>query len=130
MSVSNDSVKLSVCLAVHNESKIIGECLKDLPVEFFDYPAASPSVYHLFVVRTPRRAALQEFLSGKGISTGVHYPIPLPLQKAFDFLGYRAGQFPVSEKLSRETLSLPIFPEITGVEIQRVADAMRAFFTK
>jgi dTDP-4-amino-4,6-dideoxygalactose transaminase len=64
-------------------------------------------------------------MANSEISTGVHYPIPVHLQPAFAGLGYRLGDFPISERLAGETLSLPIFPEMTSQQIDQVCDALR-----
>ena len=77
-------------------------------------------VYHLFVVRTRKRNALQAFLKEKGIGALIHYPIPIHLQEAYRELGYRRGDLPVTEKCARETLSLPFFPELTEEEMEEV----------
>ncbi len=77
-------------------------------------------VYHLFVVRTKKRNALQAFLKGKGIGALVHYPVPIHLQEAYQELGYRRGDLPVTEKCAREVLSLPLFPELTEQEMEEV----------
>jgi dTDP-4-amino-4,6-dideoxygalactose transaminase len=84
-------------------------------------------VYHLYVVRVPKRDELQKFLDGKGISTGLHYPIPCHLQKVFAGLGYKKGDFPVTEKAADEILSLPMFAELTEEQIKYVADSIREF---
>ncbi len=84
-------------------------------------------VYHLFVIRHPRRDALQEFLAGKGITTLVHYPAPIHLQKGYLDLGYAAGDLPESESASREVLSLPFYPEMTIEMVEEVCQAVLAF---
>jgi dTDP-4-amino-4,6-dideoxygalactose transaminase len=81
-------------------------------------------VYHVYAVRTPDRDGLQEFLTERGIATGIHYPIPVHLQKAFAELGHGEGDFPHSEAAASEVLSLPLFPEITTAQQQRVAEAV------
>lgn len=83
-------------------------------------------VYHVFAVRVPSRDAVRDYLHTSGIQTGVHYPIPVHLQPAYRELGYRAGDFPVSESLAADVLSLPIFPELTAEQVQTVASAVRA----
>lgn len=80
-------------------------------------------VWHLYVVQTAQRAKLQAALDSAGISHGVHYPTPVHLQDAFKELGYGPGSFPVAEALCPRILSLPIFPEITEAQLQRVAAA-------
>jgi len=84
-------------------------------------------VYHLYVIRVPNREKLQAHLEAKGIATGLHYPVPLHMQKCFTHLGYKAGDFPVTEKLANEILSLPMYPELTEEQIKIVADAIREF---
>jgi dTDP-4-amino-4,6-dideoxygalactose transaminase len=79
------------------------------------------------VIRTPRRDELQKFLEAKGISTGLHYPVPLHVQKVFGSLGYRNGDFPVTERLAGEILSLPMYPELTTEQIEYVSGAIREF---
>jgi dTDP-3-amino-2,3,6-trideoxy-4-keto-D-glucose/dTDP-3-amino-3,4,6-trideoxy-alpha-D-glucose/dTDP-2,6-dideoxy-D-kanosamine transaminase len=94
-------------------------------------PSISPGtlhVFHLFVVRTPLRDDLMRFLSGRGIGTLVHYPVPLHLQPAYAGLGHREGDFPVSERAQKEVLSLPLFPELTRAELEEVCEAVRSFF--
>lgn len=81
-------------------------------------------VYHLYVIETDNREALQAKLSAKGIVSGVHYPTPLHLQPAFTQLGYRKGDFPHSEKASNRVLSLPMFPEMTYDQVKWVSDAL------
>ena len=88
----------------------------------------SKHVYHVFVVRTPRRDALRDFLKPKGIDAGLHYPLPLHLQPAYGHLGHRTGDFPFAEQAAREVLSLPIFPGMTADEVDYVAEGVRQFF--
>lgn len=85
------------------------------------------SVYHLYVVRTPNRDALQAYLKDKGVFTGIHYPVPIHLQKSMAFLGYKAGDLPVSERTVNEILSLPMFAELTDEQIRYIADCVRSF---
>jgi dTDP-4-amino-4,6-dideoxygalactose transaminase len=75
-------------------------------------PSWSKAVYHLYVVRTQDREGLMNHLKKAGIATGIHYPIPLHLQKAYIFLSYRAGDFPVSEQVAVEIVSLPMYPQL------------------
>lgn len=84
-------------------------------------------VFHLFVIRIPDRAKLQEFLSEADIRTSVHYPIPIHFQQAYLNLDYRSGMFPVAEEASREVLSLPMFPELNASEITRIGNAILKF---
>jgi dTDP-4-amino-4,6-dideoxygalactose transaminase len=94
-----------------------------LPVEA-DY---SEHVYHLFVVQTGSRDALQRYLSAAGVQTGIHYPVPVHLQPAYAALGHQAGDFPNAEAQSARVLSLPMFAELTEHQIRYVADALKDF---
>jgi len=85
-------------------------------------------VYHLFVIRAERRDALQDHLTRLGIGTGLHYPLPLHLQKAYAHLGLSAGSLPVTERAAGSILSLPMFPELTDDQIDRVGQAIRSFY--
>lgn len=82
-------------------------------------------VYHLFVIRTPKREELRRQLASKEIADGLHYPVPVHLQKAYRFLGYKQGDFPITERCADEILSLPMFPELTNEEIKQVSDAIK-----
>lgn len=88
------------------------------------------SVYHLYVIRVPRRDELQAWLKSYGVSTGIHYPVPIHLQNAMSFLGYKAGDLPVTERSAMEALSLPMYPELTDEEIEFVTDSIKTFYGK
>jgi dTDP-4-amino-4,6-dideoxygalactose transaminase len=90
-------------------------------------PGWSEAVYHLYVVRTSDRDGFMEHLKQAGIGTGIHYPIPLHLQKAYAALNYRKGDFPVAEKVAAEIVSLPMFPQLTNEQQARVGNEIRAF---
>jgi dTDP-4-amino-4,6-dideoxygalactose transaminase len=85
-------------------------------------------VYHLFVIRTKKRNALQVFLKEKGIEILIHYPVPIHLQRAYTELGYRRGDLPVTEKVAHEILSLPFYPELTTEEMREVQEQVKSFF--
>ena len=85
-------------------------------------PAWSRGVYHLYVIRVPDRAALQKHLAEAQIDTGIHYPVPLHLQKAYQYLGYKQGDFPVTEKVASEILSLPMYPQLEAGQQRRVVE--------
>ncbi len=91
-------------------------------------PEGSNPVWHLFVVRTADPAALGAFLRERGIGTARHYPEPVHLTAAYRHLGYRAGEFPVSEQLASRCLSLPIFPGISEEQLDAVVTGVRDFF--
>jgi dTDP-4-amino-4,6-dideoxygalactose transaminase len=106
-----------------------GELLAGIPgVTLPHEPSWARGVYHLYVIRAARRDELQKFLGEKGIGTGLHYPVPLHLQKAYGDRGWKAGDFPVTERLASELLSLPMFPGITASQQEEVASAIRAFY--
>jgi dTDP-4-amino-4,6-dideoxygalactose transaminase len=84
-------------------------------------------VYHLYVVRTRDRDGMMAALKQAGIGSGIHYPVPLHLQKAYVSLGYGEGSFPVAERVAREILSLPMFPQLTAAQQARVAAEVAAF---
>ena len=83
-------------------------------------PEWSRAVYHLYVIRVADREGFMRQLAEAGIGTGIHYPVPLHLQKAYEHLEYRAGDFPVAEKVAREIVSLPMFPQLMAEEQERV----------
>jgi len=83
------------------------------------------AVYHLFVIRHPRRDALMEALRQRGVGTLVHYPIPLHLQPVFAGLGGRQGQLPVAERAAGDILSLPLYPELSDAQAREVLHAVR-----
>jgi dTDP-4-amino-4,6-dideoxygalactose transaminase len=94
-------------------------------------PAEAPAarhVYHLYVVQSGRRDALQSHLARKGIKTGLHYPVPLHLQEAYAALGYKKGDFPITEQIAERGLSLPMFPELSEEQLDHVANAIKEFF--
>jgi len=82
-------------------------------------------VYHLYGIRVANRDRVRECLKEKGISTGIHYPTPLPLLKAYDYLGHNRGDFPVSERLAKESLSLPMYPELAEEQVEFIANVIR-----
>jgi len=82
-------------------------------------------VYHVYAVRHPKRDFLQAALRDQGVQTGIHYPIPVHLQKAYADLGYKAGDFPHSERAASEVLSLPMFPELSEEQLKRVVVALQ-----
>ena len=90
-------------------------------------PSWSRAVYHVYVVRTDDRKALMAYLKDQGIGTGIHYPIPLHLQKVYQPKGYREGDFPICEKVAREIVSLPMFPQLKLDQQQRVVEAAAKF---
>lgn len=92
-------------------------------------PPWAKAVYHVYVVRTKTRNELQVYLEENGIATSLHYPVPLHLQNAYDELGYDKGDFPVSEKLASEILSLSMYPELTYGQQEEVAKRIKEFIS-
>ncbi len=87
-------------------------------------------VYHLYVVRVPKRDELQTWLKSQGVFTGIHYPVPAHLQHVGGWLDYMAGDLSMTERVSGEILSLPMYAELTTEQIEFVANSIRAFYTK
>jgi dTDP-4-amino-4,6-dideoxygalactose transaminase len=109
------------------------DLLSDLDLVLPYEPEHVRAVYHLFVVRlegssSQERDALREHLKVRGISTGIHYPIPLHLQPAYRHLGHEKGDFPISEECARQVLSLPMYPELTQAQMEEVARAIKEFW--
>jgi len=84
-------------------------------------------IYHLYVIRVKRRNAFQTFLHEQGIATMIHYPVPIHLQESYQDLGYKRGDFPISEALAKEIVSLPMYPELTDEEILYICDVINHF---
>lgn len=85
-------------------------------------------IYHLYVLRAPKRDELQAWLKNQGIFTGIHYPVPIHLQPAMKSLGYKVGDLPITEQAVTEILSLPMFAELTDEEVKTVVDAVKGFY--
>jgi len=97
------------------------------PVQLINEPEWSRGVYHLYVVRSQERDGLLSSLKEQNIGTGIHYPIPLHLQKAYRHLNYQNGDFPICEKAAKEIISLPMFPHLKVEEQQRVVRSVAEF---
>jgi dTDP-4-amino-4,6-dideoxygalactose transaminase len=104
------------------------ELLADTPLQLPKEADYAESAYHLYVVRHPRRDEIKKHLEANQVGCALHYPLPLHLQKCYASLGHKEGSFPVAEKAARECLSLPIFPEMTEEQIQRVVEVVNGFF--
>jgi dTDP-4-amino-4,6-dideoxygalactose transaminase len=103
---------------------------KELPesgLRLLEEPSACKSVYHIFPLFTAQRDELREHLHANGISSGVHYPIPVHMQRGFSNLGFHEGDLPQTESVCREVLSLPMYPELTDETVMQIADSVRQF---
>jgi dTDP-4-amino-4,6-dideoxygalactose transaminase len=100
--------------------EMLAQCDLILPREFEGFE----SCFHLFVIRSQRRDAIRKRLIEAGIECSIHYPLALHLQPACQFLGYKAGDFPVSEEIARTALSLPMHPHLTDSEVEQVAETI------
>ena len=116
--------------ARRSRAALYDQLLRDVPgiVTPYVLPQVEP-VYHLYVIRVTdgRRDTLQRYLNEAGIATGLHYPIPVHLQQAYAAMGHKPGDFPVSEQLAAQGLSLPMYPELTDEQVRYVADKIREF---
>jgi len=117
--------------ARRKNAEIYNKLLKNIDeVKLLKIKDFAEPVYHMYVVRVKKRDELRKYLAEKGIATGIHYPLPLHLQPAFEFLGYKKGDFPIAEKLADTVLSLPLFPELEKEEIEYIAKEIENFYTK
>jgi len=104
------------------------ELLAEIPsVTLLTEAEFAESVYHLYVILVDDRDELQKFLDSKGIATGLHYPLPLHLQKAYEHLGYKKGALPVTEHIADRLLSLPMFPELKPEQIEYVVQSIKEY---
>lgn len=102
--------------------------LANTPLTLPQEQPAGRHVYHLYVIQTAERNALQAHLQNQGIGTGIHYPLPVHLQPAYTHLGYPAGSLPITERLAKEILSLPIHPHLSEQDIHHVSQTIHQFF--
>ncbi|MEP7072380.1 MAG: DegT/DnrJ/EryC1/StrS family aminotransferase [Verrucomicrobiota bacterium] len=86
----------------------------------------SKHVFHIYAIRVPERDEVMRQLEAKGISTGVHYPVPVHLQEAYAHLGHGTGSFPVAEQIARDFVSLPMYPELSGEQVDYVIESVQA----
>lgn len=101
-----------------------------LPVELPVTAPGNEHVFHVYAILTDRRDALQQSLADAGVPTLIYYPRPLHLQKVYEDLGYREGDFPVAEAVSKRILPLPMYPELTDEQVDYVVAKIREFFGK
>ncbi len=105
-----------------NESGLAGNEV-GLPAEVTDR-----HIYHQYVIRVPERDSLRDYLRNRGVGSEIYYPVPLHLQDCFAYLEYREGSLPESERAAKETLALPIYPELTAEQIQYVVNTIKEFY--
>jgi dTDP-4-amino-4,6-dideoxygalactose transaminase len=114
--------------ARRENAKLYDRLLSDVPgVAVVREAPSAQSVYHLYVILVDDRDGLQQHLSQKGIGTGLHYPLPLHLQKAYAAMGHKKGDFPVSERTASRLLSLPMFAELTPPQIEYVVGSIKEY---
>ena len=92
-------------------------------------PSGTRAVYHLYVIRVQDRQELQDQLKKAGVGTGIHYPVPLHSQKAYRALRYSQGEFPVTERIATEILSLPMYPQLERVDQETIARSVKECLT-
>jgi dTDP-4-amino-4,6-dideoxygalactose transaminase len=121
--LANDNKKRNVSASIYNELlNNVGDIL--VP----EIAAGCTSVYHIYQIRTQHRDALQTYLADNNIGTMIHYPVPPHLQKAYAYLEFKKGDFPIAEEIARTTLSLPMDPFISKGEIEFVCTSIKSFF--
>jgi len=111
-------------------ARAYAELLKDAPVRIPTLFEDSTSVWHCYVIECDERDEVRSRLSDMGIETGIHYPVPVHLQRAYEFLSHRPGDFPISEEFGRRCLSLPLYPELTEAQVRDVAEGLREAVSK
>ncbi len=116
-------------LTSHPAGGEVGDSAKPAPIRLLARDANATHVFHQYVIRAHRRDELRQFLSGRKIGTEVYYPLPLHLQPVFSYLGLKVGDLPVAEQAAKEVLALPMFPELTEVELRRVVDGIAEFYS-
>ena len=133
------AAQLSICLKAldnwNKDRRRAADLYSELLAPFTEItcpavPEDCEPIWHLYVIRHKKRDELRQYLQDQGISTGLHYPKPLHLQPAYDYLNLEAGSFPETEAATQEILSLPMFPFITEDEIKTVVNAISSFLSK
>lgn len=112
--------------ARREHAKLYNHLLEDEPRVI--RPAVAPHcrhVYHVYAVRVPDRDGVMQRMAARGVNCGIHYPVPIHLQRAYEFLGLPAGSFPVAERCASQLLSLPMYPELTEEQIERVVETLK-----
>jgi len=126
-------VKLKYLDKWNHRRQEIAEIYKERLNEYVEVPRTKQGrthIFHQYGIRVRNRDALRNYLKENGIGTGVHYPVPCHLQPAFEYLGYRKDDFPVAEKVAKELISLPIYPDLKDDEVEYVCEIIRKFYKK
>lgn len=127
-------IKLKRLDAWNARRRAVARQYSKLLAEFVTVPQdpGDRHVWHVYAVRVTadKRDPLKAFLAERGVGTGIHYPVPIHMQEAAQFLGYRKGELPVTERLAGEVLSLPMYPELTDEQVGYVAENVKAFMTR
>ncbi|MFH0798405.1 MAG: DegT/DnrJ/EryC1/StrS family aminotransferase, partial [Candidatus Woesearchaeota archaeon] len=110
------------------KAELYNELLQGLDIEMPEERAYNKHSYYMYVIKTQKRNELMEHLKNKGVSTGIHYPIPLHMQPAYKYIGHKEGDFPVSENCAKSILSLPLYPELTDEEMYYVVENIKSFY--
>lgn len=105
------------------------EQFKNLPVIAPHDKPYEKAVYHTFIIQTEERNKLKEYLAEKGVDTKIHYPLPIHYQEAAKGLGYKKGDFPVTEKQAETILSLPIYPELTDEQVNYIIETVKVYYS-
>ena len=110
-----------------DNAKIYNSYLKSLPINIPVDKDYAKNVYHLYVIQVKNRDNALEFLRSKGVFASIHYPIPIHLQNAYSSLGYKKGDFPITEKYAQEIISLPMFPELEEDQIKYITETLESY---
>jgi dTDP-4-amino-4,6-dideoxygalactose transaminase len=113
--------------ARRHHAKTYSQTLSDSGLRLLDEPAACKSVYHIFPLFTEQRDELREHLQANGISSGIHYPIPVHMQRGFSNLGFNEGDLQETEQVCREVMSLPMYPELTDETVKQISESVVQF---
>jgi dTDP-4-amino-4,6-dideoxygalactose transaminase len=104
------------------------ENFKNLPLVIPHDKPYEKAVYHTFIIQSEKRNELKEYLAEKGVDTKIHYPIPIHYQEAAKGLGYKKGDFPVTEKQADTILSIPVYPELTDAQVNYIVESIKGFY--
>lgn len=113
---------------IRERRRLAGRYNQSLPQKVKPFMATSQNVWHLYVLRHKNRGDIQSYLRKRGIETRIHYPVPIHLMPAYRILGYKKGDFPVTEEACRTVLSLPLYPGLTDEQQDRVITSIHSFF--